>query len=117
MDRFLFLVYEEDIHSDDAKPAALRRTFEHIGVDPAFEPQDTSVQRNVRLSDFEMRLRHASPARRRVMERLPSRLRESTRWRITIPDADRRALAADYLPEVERLEQLLGRSLPWDRGD
>lgn len=115
MDRFLFLVYEEDIRSDAAKPQALRRTFEHIGVDPDFEPEDTSVQRNVRLSHFEMRLRHASPARRRVMERLPARVRESERWTITIADADRRALAADYLPEVERLERLLGRSLPWDR--
>jgi hypothetical protein len=96
LDRFLFLVYEEDIRPDDAKPAALRRTFEHLGVDPDFAPQDTSVQRNVRLSDFEMRRRHASPVKRWLMDRLPARAQESSRWEITIPDSDRAALAADY---------------------
>ena len=113
LDRFLFLVYEEDIRPDDAKPAALRRTFGHLGVDPAFEPTDTSVQRNVRLSHFEMRRRHASPAEREEMDRLPAAERESPRWTITIPDADRAALAADYAPEVSRLEAILGRSMPW----
>jgi hypothetical protein len=115
IDRFLFLVYEEDIAPDDTKPAALRRTFEHIGVDPAFEPQDTSVQRNVRLSDFEMRRRHASPGRQRLMALVPSLLRESPRWAITISDSDRAALAADYAPEVARLEEILGRPMPWPR--
>lgn len=113
IDRFLFHVYEEDIRPDDAKPAALRRTFEHIGVDPAFEPQDTSVQRNVRLTDFEMRRRHASRGKRWLMSRLPDRVRESARWEIRIPEADRAAIAADYAPEVARLEEILGRPMPW----
>lgn len=113
LERFLVLVYEEDIRPDDAKPEALRRTFEHLGVDPGFSPGDTSVQRNVRLSHFEMRLRHASQEERRAMERLPASERDSPRWTITIPDADRRALAEDYRPEVARLEELLGRRMPW----
>lgn len=113
IERYLFLVYEEDIRPDPAKPDALRRTFEHIGVDPAFAPQDTSVERNARLSDFEMRRRHASGARRWLMSRVPERLRDSDRWAIIISDADRQALAADYAPEVARLEELLGRSMPW----
>lgn len=116
LERFLVLVYEEDIAPDEAKPQALRRTFEHVGVDPAFEPRDTSVQRNVRLSDFEMRLRHASPEERREMERLPESERRSPRWAITVPEADRRALGDDYRPEVERLEEVLGRRLPWRLG-
>lgn len=113
IERYLFLVYEEDIRPDDAKPGALRRTFEHIGVDPTFAPQDTSVQRNVRLTDFEMRRRHASPEEQAAMERLPASERESDRWAITISAADRAALAADYAPEVARLEEILGRSMPW----
>ena len=116
IERYLFLVYEEDIRPDAAKPAALRRTFEHLGVDPSFAPRDTSVQRNVRLSHFEMRLRHAAPAERAAMERLPEAERASDRWQIAITDADRAALAADYAPEVARLEEILGRSMPWARG-
>lgn len=115
IERFLFLVYEEEIRSDEAKPAALRRTFEHIGVDPTFEPQDLSVERNARLTDFEMRRRHATGAKGWLMSRVPERLRESPRWEIRISDADRQALAADYAPEVARLEEILGRSMPWGR--
>ncbi|GAB3198517.1 hypothetical protein GCM10027062_12870 [Nocardioides hungaricus] len=113
IDRYLFLLYEEDIRPDTAKPAALRRTFEHVGVDPSFEPVDISERRNVRLSDFEMRRRHASPMGRWLMSRLPERMRASPRWEITVPDADRAALAADFAPEVARLEEILGRPMPW----
>ena len=113
LERFLVLVYEEDIRPDDAKPDALRRTFAHLGVDTTFEPADTGVQRNVRLSDFEMRLRHASPELRREMEQVPEGERNSPRWTISVPEADRHALAEDYRPEVERLEELLGRRMPW----
>ena len=59
MERILFLVYEEDIRPDQAKPQALRRTFEHLGVDPTFEAQDLSALRNERLS----RLRDAAAPR------------------------------------------------------
>ena len=114
IERFLVLVYEEEIAPDDAKPSALWRTFEHLGVDASFEPADTSVQRNVRLSHFEMRLRHATPEQRQVLDAVPMDEREDPRWAITIPDEDLRALAAEYCPEVERLEELLSRPMPWD---
>lgn len=113
LDRFLVLVYEEDIRPDVAKPATLRRVFEHLGVDPTFEPRDLDARRNVRGGDFDIRLRHAPPWRRQLMQRLPERMRESPRWRIEVSDDDRRALAELYRPEVARLEALLGRSVPW----
>jgi hypothetical protein len=112
-DRFLVLVYEEDIAPDDAKKATLDRVFGHIGVDPGFEPAEMTEVRNVRQSDFTLRLKHASPLRRRAMERLPRRVRESARWRIPVAESDRRALAEDFRPEVARLEEMLGRRLPW----
>ena len=113
IDRYLFLVYEEDIRPDAAKPDALRRTFEHLGVDASFEPADTSLERNARLSDFEMRRRHASGATRWLMSRLPERAHSWDRWAITVSDADRRTLRADYVDEVARLEEILGRRMPW----
>ena len=33
--------------------------------------------------------------------------------RQAVEHADRHALAEDYRPEVERLEELLGRRMPW----
>lgn len=113
LDRFLFLVYETDIRPDDAKRATLRRTFTHLGVRPDFEPQDLDRARNERGSHFDIRLRHASPGRRRLMQALPQRVRTSSRWAIEVSDADRQELAEHYRPEVARLEELLGRRMPW----
>lgn len=112
-ERFLVLVYEEDIAPDAAKQATLDRVFTHIGVEPGFQPAEVTEQRNVRQSDFSMRLKHASPARRRLMSLVPQPMRDARVWRIEVPDADRAALAADFRPEVARLEEMLGRSLPW----
>jgi hypothetical protein len=113
MDRFLTLIYEEDIAPDDAKQATLARVFAHIGVDADFEPSEVTEARNKRSGDFAIRMKHASPVRRRVMAALPQRARESERWRIEVAAEDRASLAADFRPEVARLEELLGRRLPW----
>lgn len=112
-ERFLVLVYEEDIAPDAAKPSTLDRVFAHLGVEPGFEPADVTEPRNVRQSDFTIRMKHASPLRRKVMARLPERARASERWRISVADADRAALAEDFRPEVARLEEMLRRRLPW----
>ena len=64
-DRFLTLIYEEDIAPDEAKQATLGRVFAHIGVDAGFEPGDVTEERNKRSGDFAIRMKHASPIRRR----------------------------------------------------
>ena len=112
-ERFLVLVYEEDIAPDDAKRATLGRVFAHIGVDADFEASDVTEARNVRSGDFAIRMKHASPIRRRVMAALPERARDWPRWEISASVEDRAALAEDFRPEVQRLEQMLGRRLPW----
>lgn len=114
-ERFLVLVYEDDIGPDDAKPGTLRRVFEHIGVDPGFSPDDLEARRNVRGTDFDIRLRHAGPVRRRLMTALPDGAREWKRWAITVGEAERADLRAGFTPEIERLEAIVGRSLPWRR--
>ena len=115
-DRFLTLIYEEDIAPDDAKQPTLARVFSHIGVDPGFEPSEVTEARNRRSGDFAIRMKHASPIRRRAMAALPDRAREWERWRISVSAADRAALAETYRPEVVRLAELLGRRLPWTLG-
>lgn len=112
-DRFLTLIYEEDIAPDAAKQATLGRVFAHIGVDAGFEPSDVTEERNKRSGDFAIRMKHASPIRRRLMATVPERTRGWERWRISTSAQDRAELAELFRPEVQRLEQMLGRSLPW----
>ncbi|WP_170286068.1 sulfotransferase family protein [Nocardioides rubriscoriae] len=116
LERFLFLVYEDDIRPDHAKLPTLRRVFEHLGVRPGFEPVDLGLARNERGSHFDLRLKHAPPRTQRVMRALPAPVRRWSRWDIEIAEADRATLAAHYRPEIARLEELLGRSMPWDLG-
>ena len=85
------------------------RAFE----EEVMEPQDLDRARNERGSHFDIRLRHAPPGRRRLMEALPQRIRASSRWTIDVADADRQVLAEHYRPEVTRLEELVGRRMPW----
>jgi len=113
LESFLFLVYEEEIRPDAAKAETLRRVFEHIGVDPSFTPKDTALRRNEQGSHFDIRLKHASTLAQHLMKRLPERARAWSHWDIKVSDADRQALAAEYVPEVARLEQLLERTMPW----
>ena len=116
LERFLLLVYEDDIRPDEAKRPTLRRFFDHVGVRRAFEPADLSLARNERGTHFDIRRKHASPARQRLMDAVPQRLRDSRRWSIDVTDADRRALAEHYRPEVAHLEDLIGRTMPWELG-
>lgn len=114
LERFLVLVYEDDIRPDAAKPRTLRRVFRHLGVRPRFEPQDLGVARNERSTHFEIRLKHARPRTQRLMRAVPPPVRAWSRWSIAPSPADRAALVEHYRPEVARLEDLLGRRMPWD---
>ncbi len=114
LERFLFLVYEDDIRPDSAKLPTLRRFFEHVGVRPDVEPADLELARNEQGTHFDIRRKHASSARGRLMDALPQRARSSPHWRIEVAGADRVALAEHYEPEVARLEEILGRPMPWN---
>ena len=74
------------------------------------------LARNEQGTHFDLRRRHASPRAQRVMDVVPQRARSWSRWTIDVSDADRRALAAVYRPEVARLEEMVGRAMPWDLG-
>lgn len=116
LERFLFLVYETDIRPDAAKLPTLRRFFDHVGVRRTFEPTDLSLGRNERGTHFDIRRKHASRGQQRLMGAVPQRARASKRWAIEVAEADRAALAEHYRPEVARLEDLVGRPMPWDLG-
>lgn len=116
LDRFLFLTYETDISPDAAKRPTLRRVFEHIGVRPGFAPGGIKKVRNKRGTHFDLHVRHASPVRRHLLKAVPRTARDSSRWTIEVAPADRAALAQHYVAELTRLEELLGRRMPWNLG-
>jgi len=108
-ERFLILTYEHDIVAD--KPRTLRRVFEHLGVDPDFQPQQSQNVYNERSSDLYMYLNWYFPKltpralkRYRFLRHLPFP-------RITVTDAERAQLWDVYQQDVEQLEQILDRSL------
>lgn len=108
-DRFLVHVYEEDVVDDPER--AIRRTYEHLGVDPEFAPTGAHRRANERAGDLELHLRAIRPGLANRLVRAVPRLREIDRPRIRPTDDDLALLADVYRDDVVRLEALLGRSL------
>lgn len=112
-DRFLFLIYEEDIAPDTAKQQTLQRVFEHIGVDPSFEPEGIFDRRNIRLPPFELRRRNARRRYQLLMSLVPPPLRTSRIWNLPSDPEAERVLWEMFEPDVDRLARMIGRPLPW----
>lgn len=112
-ERFLFLVYEDDVRPDAAKPRTIRRVLAHIGVDPEFTPEGMGERPNTRSAHFDLRIGRMPRLVARGMRRLPDRVKQWPLWDIPVTEADRAAIRTVYAPEMDRLETLLGRSLPW----
>ena len=113
-ERFLILIYEEELARD--KAATLRRVYRHVGVDESFAPGDLEGRYNVRETDLLMILNYYTPRlTKRVFKRIPglSRLRPPL---IRISDQEYEDLRSFFEPENRLLEELLGRSLAvWDQ--
>ena len=110
---FLVLIYEHDLH-DDCKRTTMRRVFQHIGVDDRFEPDGMLAKYNVRRSDFDLRTRHYPSLIRRGLQRaLPERVRMSRIWDIAVGEDEKHMLADTFEPHNRKLEDLIGRTLPW----
>lgn len=110
---FLFFVYEQDILPDTAKRATLHRVFQHIGVDPSFEPVGLTDRKNRRLRPFDIRARHAGRFKRHALRLVPSALRDHPAWDFPGDPEGEQWLWSVYEPEIQALEELLGRPLPW----
>ncbi len=114
-DRFLVLFYEEAL-ADAHKRDTLVQVYEHIGVDPAFVPEDIHGTHNVRGTHFDMRVNQLPvPTRLKklITRRVPRSIKERPLWHIDVSDEDRAALAERFRPHTARLEEILGRPTPW----
>jgi len=115
-DRFLFLIYEEDIVEQKAR--TLRRVFQHLDVDPDFTPAQSDAVYNERSGDLFLYLNWYFPRltpralkRYRFVRHLPCP-------RIRVLPEERAKLAEIYQPDIEQLEVMLDRSLDvWRKPD
>lgn len=112
-ERFLILIYEEDLAQEN-QPKTLARVFEHVGVDRSFTPANRSVRYNRRRSHFDYRLARL-PGRLQAMARrnVPEFVTRLPIWNIPIEDNEISELREYYLPHNKRLEELIGRTIPW----
>jgi hypothetical protein len=116
----LILVFEE---LTDAPEQALRRVLAFLDVDPALSVKERAGSTNAytRARSGTSRILLGSPAVRRLARTLvPPRARPVfRRWLVSAGDKPvmdeeaRRLLTEAYRDDVEGLERLLGRSLPW----
>jgi len=116
MERFLILFYETDIRDDANKNETLKRVFQHIHVDDAFEASELTSKHNYRHTDFDMRLNHyplPGAVRRMIKKYTPIQIKERDVWRIKVKVEERAALRERFVPHNENLEKLLGHKLPW----
>ena len=109
-DRFLFLIYEEDIVQH--KSQTLREVFGHLGVDADFEAKDQSVVRNKRSTNLYMFVNYYAPwlPGKGVLNRIPA-LQKYNLPPISVTADDRAKLYELFQPEYSKLENLIGRSL------
>ncbi|MFQ5965695.1 MAG: sulfotransferase [Candidatus Scalinduaceae bacterium] len=113
-ERFLILIYEEDIVIN--KQDTIRRVFEHIEVDKSFKPQNLEARYNERSGYLFMYLNYYFPfLARRLFKRVPQ-LHKLNHQIKKIAHDDVRRLHHLYDAENKLLEALLGRSLAvWNR--
>lgn len=112
-ERFLILVYEEDIDGANA-PETLQKVFRHIGVREDFLPAGMDKRHNARRSNLEIRYGLANhPARHLIRRLVPDAIKNHRRLAVPVSQSEKDELARLYRPHNEELAALLGRRLPW----
>ena len=80
-EQLLVFVYEEAFRDDASKRSMVDRTFEHIGVDPSFEPSMPEERLNSRMKLFELRTNQYPRLARGVIRRaVPRSVKERYEW-------------------------------------
>jgi hypothetical protein len=112
-DQFQIFIYEEDL-TEDSRMKTLRYVFDHLGVNPDFQPQSLEGRFNPRRSHFDYRLSRL-PGRLQRMARqyVPNSIKNMGLWEIPISNEEIESLQAYYESHNNKLAKLLGRELPW----
>ena len=114
LDRFLILIYEEDL-ADNNKRATISRIFDHIGVESDFEPQHLFDRYNAQWTHFDMRTMYWPSLLGKIGRSLvPQRVKQQKVWRFEVSDRERQVLRRAYVKHNKLLESIIERTLPWD---
>ncbi len=115
---FLFLIFEENVK--ESRRETVRNIFQFLGVDPSFKPDGIDVRKHPALGSFYRQLLYYAPWLRTIADTVAPNL---NRNRIPFRDLlnredvsgqEREALARHFEGKNQELEELIGRSLPWE---
>jgi hypothetical protein len=109
-ERFLILIFEEDIKANPMN--AMKKVFRFLDVDEEFVPPGADKRVHSTSNHLYMRINYYFPLLGKLFKHYPSLLL-GLEWKIQIGGEDRRFLIEHYKPHNERLGSMLGRSLPW----
>jgi hypothetical protein len=110
-DQLMILFYEEDITAEPVQ--TLREVYRFVGVDDAFEPENVRAARHVTDGPLYLWIgRHSRGLARRLKALAPGLMNLDPAGLRVRPE-ERDELRRLYRDHDQRLEQLLGRSLPW----
>jgi hypothetical protein len=113
-EQLLVFVYEEAFRNADSRNSMIEQVFEHIGVEPSFEPTPAERRINSRMSHFGLRTNQFPRLPRGLIRRaVPRSVQDRFDWGIRVTDEERGALRRTYAPHVDRLSSMMGRSFPW----
>ena len=117
-DKFLILIYEEDIAENKLK--TIQKTYEFLDLDTGFTPAKINRKINSRSNHLFLRFNYKYPllgkmfwvfdlfARKFLPKSVNSAIAE-----IEVEEATKEYLKAHFEPHNKALEKLLGRNLPW----
>ncbi|MBD5781197.1 sulfotransferase domain-containing protein [Pelagicoccus sp. NFK12] len=111
IERFHFIIYEEDIARN--KSECLRRVFRFLEIDETFEPANQKSKVNARLGHLYMWIYYYAPLFARGLFKLLPFLRPVNFPKITVSESEIAQLKARYQETNKGLAELIGRPLPW----
>ena len=128
-DQIKVLVYEDDIRPDEAKMETVNRVYRFLGLEEKDHLPGLFDRQNAQQAHVLAYLRQIPglrgprnavwtgrpPLGERIAlalnRRIPPRIQ--TLFKVRVEQADRDALAEHYAPHQARIENMLGRALPW----
>ena len=121
-ERFCILIFEEEIRSDKVKHASINKVCRHLGIDEFPEcdaiyerhndslPPSMAYFSRVPLVKKHWRLKQTAL---QVSRASPDWVQSAFDYKVTLSDRD--FLRNELGRQIEELEKLLGRDLPWNR--
>ena len=119
-DRFCLVIFEEDILPKDAKRKTIDRVCAHLNVAPLPETVDLNIRSNEKMEPAMAYLNRAPLVRDNwrakkvastISRWVPNQINQLIEP--TVSQEDRDFLAETFAPHNKKLEELLGKKLPW----